>query len=194
MRFCPRCGTGLSQAQEQGPPPQQAWQQPVPMPYQYPVMPVPYPVAYYPWSGGRIAAVSGGILVIIDAVMAMLLGIGLATWDLIPGTYLVVASSVAIAGAVSVFLAWFPYLGVAGSVMLIIGGGGIMAYRETEPIIIGIVGATLAAISLVLMIVGWKDLMQRAELRRRMRTPLQTMEMAPGAYPPSEYGRGPGGP
>jgi hypothetical protein len=45
------------------------------------------------------------------------------------------------------------------------------------------------------VLVGWKDLQHRTDMRNRMQMPFSPQAMSPGAYPPSEYGDdGPGGP
>ena len=157
---------------------------------------MPYPMPYTPWTGGRIAGVAGGIMTIIDAVLALMLGaVMVAEWEYALGTYLIVASSLAIVGAVTVFLARVPYLGIVGPVMLIIGGIWVIVYIWWFGIIVGAIGIILAVIGLVLVLVGWRDLMQRADLRYQMIQPaFAPPGMQPGAQPPSDYGNGPGGP
>jgi hypothetical protein len=156
---------------------------------------MPYPMVYTPWTGGRVAGIAGGIMIIIDAILALMLGIiTFGEWEFALGSYLIIAAIIAIVGAVTVFIARFPYLGIVGPVMLIVGGVWVMAVLWFIGIVVGIIGIILAVIGLVLVLVGWKDMQHRIGMRNRMQPPYPPMAMGPVAPPPPEYGDGPGGP
>ncbi len=195
MRFCPKCGTDVySGAVPQAPPPAALPQYP-PYAYPYPVVPMPYgPLYGAQWTGGRIATVAGGVIAIIDACLAMILGSAfLLSWFYSMGGYLILAASIAIAGAVTLFLARIPYLGIAGPIMLIAGGLWVALAIPWAGLWIGTIGLVLAAVSLALVAVGWRDTQNRMRSRLRGQTLSMHPAMPIGAPPPPQYGRGPGG-
>ncbi len=192
VRYCPRCGADVYSR----PVPQvmqpRAWPPQYPAyPTPYPVMPMPYSQPHQPlWTGGRIATVAGGTLMIIDGCLAIFLGIIIHfVASTFTGEFLILAAIAAIVGGVLLFLPRYPIMGIVGPVLLIAGGVWVMIELPGVTLL-SIIGIILAGISLGLVLIGWKDSQQRERSRWRPPPP-----MAPGPPfgqpPPHEYGRGP---
>ncbi len=175
MRFCPTCGHDLSTDEQMGAQPPMAAPQVAP---QFPPMPqgpgympmAPYPnPAFYrpPMSGLRLSSMSGAIILLIDAILALLISLLLLVdwWLVWLGVFMLVASVMAIISSVVVFLSFNPMYIIPGPVMLIMGALLLLVF-EPDVAIVSPIGITLAVISTVLLVIGWRDTVSRSQARR----------------------------
>ena len=149
--------------------------------------PMPYP--YYGGtgiSGGRILGVIGAVILLIDAILAGMLGLVVMAFeeDLAVGSALVLGCALAIASTVSVLSAKVPVLSLLGPFALV--AAGIMVAGPFDVPEIGLIGTFLAALALVFILLGFKDLRARAEMRYHMPA------VVPPYMAPPPYGSGPG--
>ena len=203
MSFCPTCGAssvgqaGVTYVQDGAPQPQYATFTPPPMataPMAYP-MPYPYYPTRPPMSGFRMASIAGGIILLIDAILAGIFGIIMMfTWSVLPGILLIVGLAMGITGAVSVFIIRLPVLGIIGACILIAGGVAVIFSGMWDVWVVGIIGLIMGVISLVLILVGWMDMQQKALQRDSYGMNPPQMGMPYQSMPPPEYPPGPGGP
>ena len=203
MSFCPTCGApsgdqaGATYVQDSAPQPQYATFTPPPMataPMAYPT-PYPYYYARPPMTGFRMASMAGGIILIIDSILAGMLGIIMMfEWSFLLGILLIVGLAMGIVGAVSVFLIRLPILGIIGACVLIAGGFVAIFSWWWGGLVFGIIGLIMAIISLVLILVGWGDMQQKALQRDGYGMNAPQMGMPYQSMPPQHYPPGPGGP
>jgi len=125
---------------------------------------------YYrpPISGMRIVNITGAIILFVDAVLAIILGIVLVLglWDFTEGAILLAAAILAIICGVGVFLSWNPMFNILGPLGLI-SGAIFLIVVEDEAIIICAIGIAVASVSLILMVLGWKDMVARHDAMAR---------------------------
>ncbi|UCC92687.1 MAG: zinc ribbon domain-containing protein [Thermoplasmata archaeon] len=172
MAFCPSCGVDLRMFDEGGPGyagARSPYPTPAPQgPVGLPMAPSPYPMVYRPpLSGQRIMVVAGAIILIIDAGMASMLSLimifGLMMY--FSGAFMFAA---AIMGFISAFIAlasFNPRLIMAGPILLILAAVALMTV-EFDAIFVAMVGSSMAAISLILFLLGWKDSTARYEAKQ----------------------------
>ena len=210
MRFCPNCGkdVGLttrgdpaaSYQAPMGPAAYPAQAAPVPpyaMPYAagpyptapYPAAPFPFPYFYKPpMTAKRGATIAGGVLMVIDGVLAFFLAfIMMFEFELWSGILLFDAFTLSIVGAVAAFQCAAIHMAFVGPLVLIGAGVSVMAVDDFL-VIIGIIGITLAAISLGLLVYGWTDMKMRMEYRKNPQTMAMQSFVPGGAMPPQPYG------
>lgn len=195
MNFCPYCGrdTGGVPHPAAAPalpatavPSYAAGPQMAGYPGVYPVYPMPYPYYAPPPSGGRILAIVGAVILIIDGILAGMMGL-ILVWieeDVAIGVALIVGCALAITSSISVFIAKLPILSLLGPFSLI--AAGLMVAGPFDVPEIGLIGMFLAVLALVFILVGFKDLRARAEMRERMPA------FVPPYVAPPPYGGGPG--
>jgi hypothetical protein len=147
-------------------------------------------------SARRLASVAGAIILTIDSALAILLSMILFfdAWSVWVALILLGGAVVSILGAVAIFLSFNPTLALVGPPVLIIGA---IAFWIAEPFafFVSVIGGTLAFISIVLIVMGWKDSLMRYEARSMGVHPAMAGQMpgmgwgAPPAYggaqPPS---------
>ncbi len=212
MRFCPDCGedvtflTGMDpvprqtgppvrqdQTYPQGPPFIQGPQFPQgpPFPGGYAMGPYPFPMYYRPpVSGMRVMAVAGGILMIIDACLAVLLALLLMVEvDLFAlGLFMFGTSVISFLASVWVFLSFKPIYTLLGPVLLITGGA-LLWIVEPQAFIVSAIGMTIAGISLLLLVASWRDSTARFQARSSGLHPSMAGLMPGGMMgPPPGYG------
>ncbi len=198
MKFCPFCGVPVG-ATHIGPGPGGAAPPaygPSPMLQQMPGMPMPL-YAYPPANFRRGLAIAGGVIMLIDGILAMLLGILMIIIEefegFLMGTYLLVCFGFTILGAVSAFRAWMPLYAIIGPSLLIIAGVIVMSTWWFATFTVGMLSIVLAVISLVFIAGSWSDLKERDRLRSYyLRFPMMPGFPAPTMQPPP-YGGGMGG-
>lgn len=198
MRFCPDCGNVLED--DGGPamvtgvaPPSNV--PPVPG-HPYPSMgPYPFPMYMRPPMGGRrLASVSGAVILVIDAALALLVGLIILIdwWDAWVGIILLTGAIMSIISAVAIFLSFNPVLALIGPPLLIMGA---IAFWIAEPFafFISMIGGSLAVVSLVLIIVGWRDSVARYDARAMGIHPAMAGQMQgmPWGAPPAYGGAEP---
>jgi hypothetical protein len=203
MSFCPTCGAGVvAQAgavpfPETASMPQYSTFTPPPVaapPMAYP-MPYPYYYARPPMTGFRMASVAGGIILLIDAILAGIAGVFmLFQWFYLEGILLLVGLAMGIVGAISVFIIRFPVMGIVGAAILMAGGLVVIFFVPWGWWIIGLIGLILATISLALILIGWRDLMEKTAQRFSFSMHPQMTGMPYGSVPPPGHDLGPGGP
>jgi hypothetical protein len=117
-------------------------------------------------SGKRLASVSGALILTIDAGLALLLSLAILFdwWDIWIGFIMLGAAAMAIVSAVAIFLSFNPILGILGPPMLMMGAIALWIW-EPFAFIISMIGGSLATISLILILVGWRDSVARYETR-----------------------------
>ena len=134
--------------------------------------------------------VVGAIILIIDASLAILLGMALSVigWQIGLGVLMLTAGVVAIICAVGVFMSFNPIINIAGPVALIFGGI-LLWVMEFDAFIISIIGISIAFISLFFLGLGWNDMAARHEARRSGLHPSMA-GLQPGMVgaPPPAYG------
>ena len=170
MVFCPGCGADLSSNEVEGARPSDATPAPPPhmhVPWPMPMAPFPFPMYRPPMTGKRIVAIIGGVILLVDAVLALLMGVLTIwiAWFMVAGIVLIVGSVVSFISFVGVILSLNPIINLAGPLMLVLGGIFLWAFEE-DLIIISIIGMALALVSLVMMLVAWSDMMARHLARR----------------------------
>ena len=113
-----------------------------------------------------MSSVAGGIILLIDAIMAMMLCVLLVVDWISVGlaVFMLVASITAILSSVAVFMSLNPLYIILGPIMLIMGAIFLWAL-EPGAVAVSIIGSTLAFISIVLLGLGWKDSVARNETR-----------------------------
>jgi hypothetical protein len=156
---------------------------------------------YYrpPMSGMRLASVSGAVILTVDAALALLLSLIILFdwWDVWAGLILLGGAAMAVVGAVAIFLSFNPILALLGPPFLIMGA---IAFWIMEPfaVVVSIIGGSLASVSLMLILVGWRDSVARYETRSMGVHPSMAGQVlgmpfgAPPAYggaPPPSMGR-----
>jgi hypothetical protein len=133
-----------------------------------PGMPMPM-YGYPPLNYKRGLAIAGGVIMLIDGILATILGILMILIEefegFLLGTYLFVCFSFSILGAVSAFRAWRPIYAIIGPVLLIIAGVVIMFSWWFFLFSIGLIGTILGVLSLVFIVISWRDLKERERLR-----------------------------
>lgn len=195
MSYCPDCGIGVDLEDPGMPVPtgQFPAYPPAPMPYPQPysAYPNPYPYQYAyrpPVTSKRAATIAAGIIVLIDGCLAFLLGfVMLIDFEVAISISLFIGFGMAIAASVSAFTCSNIWLALVGPIVLL---GAALAVMTVDPflVIIGMIGGTMAAVSLGLVIYGWSDTKMRSELRPR-RSPLPTGQYnPPPGVDPSPYG------
>jgi hypothetical protein len=203
MSFCPTCGAptvdqaGANYVQDNAPQPQYATFTPPPMATAPMAYPMPYPHYYSrpPMSGLRMASVAGGVILLVDSILAGIVGIALLfDWLFLVGILLIVGLAMGITGAVSVFIIRLPLLGIIGACVLMAGGAAVIFAIPWSGWIIGIIGIILAIISLTLIMVGWREMQEKALLRDGYGMYAPQMGMPYQGMPPPNYPPGPGGP
>ncbi len=204
MRYCPKCGkeagftaVGNPAASYQAPThaaAMPAYAAPYPA-GPYPAAPYPYPYFYKPpLTAKRSATIAGGILMMIDGILAFLLAFvmlfGFESWLAI---LLFAAFTLTIVGAVAAFQCSAIQMAIVGPLVLIGAGLSVMTIDEFL-VIIGIIGITLGSISLGLVVYGWSDMKMRMELRRNPQMMAMQSLYQGGAMPPQPYGGAPSDP
>jgi hypothetical protein len=194
MTYCPGCGADLSTNETEGARPRMGVPPPAsPMPGPVPFPPVPFGFPMYyrpPASGRRIVSIVGGIILIIDACLAILLGLILAvdSWEFWSGVLMLAAGVFAIIAAIGVFLSFNPYLNVSGPIVLIFSAM-IDWIIFSEAAIVFIIGISIAFVSLLLLAIGWSDSVERARARKTGLHPsMAGFHPAMGGAPPPAYG------
>ncbi len=130
--------------------------------------PYPYPMFYRPpMTVWRLSSMAGGIILLIDAIMALMLSVALVVeWISIGlAVFMLVASITAIISSVVVFMSFNPVYILLGPLMLI-SGAIIFWVLEPGAVFVSIIGSILAMVSLVLLVLGWKDSVARNETRK----------------------------
>jgi len=143
-----------------------------------------------PTSGSRVMAVAGGILLIIDACLAVLLALVLMVEvDLfLLGMYMFAASVVSFLASVWVFLSFRPLYTLSGPLLLVLGGILLWVF-EPGAFFVSIIGMTLAGISLLLLVASWRDSTARYNARAAGLHPSMAAMMPGGMMgPPPGYG------
>lgn len=168
MTFCPECGADLSANETVGarprrglapPASQMAGQGPVP----YPGVPYGFPMYYRPpMTGKRVLTVAGAVILIIDACLATMLGLFIISDSdyVLASTVLVGAGVLSIVCAVGVFASFKPIFNIMGPIGLAFSALVLWAV-ENDAIIVCIIGLTLAIVSLMLIGLGWGDMVAR---------------------------------
>lgn len=104
---------------------------------------------------------------ILDGALAIPIWlILLAGGEPVPGLVLMVASLVAIIGGSLALKGILPLVAAAGPPMLILASV-ILTTVDPFLVVVAIIGSILAIISLLLVIYGWTDLLERARMRER---------------------------
>ncbi len=204
MRYCPNCGkeVGLTAVGN----PAASYQAPThaaampayAAPYPagpYPAAPYPYPYFYKPpLTAKRSATIAGGILMMIDGILAFFLAFimlfGFESWLAI---LLFAAFTLTIVGAVAAFQCSAIHMAIVGPLVLIGAGLSVMTI-DAFLVIFGIFGIALGSISLGLVVFGWSDMKMRMELRRNPQMMAMQSLYQGGAMPPQPYGGAPSDP
>jgi hypothetical protein len=124
---------------------------------------------YYraPMTGQRMMVLAGAIILIIDWILASLMSLimvlGLEMFY--SGSLLLAASVMAFVSASFAIASFNPIYILVGPLMLIVGAIVLMA-AESEAIAVVIVGSSLAAVSLLLLVLGWRDSVARYQARQ----------------------------
>jgi hypothetical protein len=203
MRYCPNCGkevgftaVGRPAAAFQVPTQPTAmppYASPFPAgPYPggaYPPFPFPLPYFYRPpMTAKRGATIAGGIIMLIDGILAFFLAlIMLFTFELWPSVLLFAGFTLALVGAVAAFQCAAIHMTVVGPLVLIGAGLSVMTVDEFL-VIIGTIGIALAALALGLLVYGWSDMRMRMELKRSPQMMAMRSFLPGGAEPPQPYG------
>jgi len=135
-------------------------------------------------------AVAGGILLIIDACLSVLLALILMMEvDLFTlGVYMLAASVVSFLAAVWAFLSFKPLYTLSGPLLLILGGI-LLWVAEPAAFFVSVIGIVIASISLLLLVASWRDSMARYQARSAGLHPSMVAFMPGGmAGPPPGYG------
>lgn len=114
-----------------------------------------------------MSSMAGGIILLIDAILALMLSVLLVVEWISTGlaVFMLVASITAIISSVVVFMSLNPLYIILGPIMLIMGAIFLWALAPgVAPI--SIVGSILAFVSMVLLVLGWKDSVARNETRK----------------------------
>ena len=171
MRFCPHCGADVGLDTEMGARPPQAVPRYGASPQgqgPWPMAPYPYPMFYRPpMTVWRLSSMAGGIILLIDAIMALMLSV-LLVFEIISiglAVFMLVASITAIISSVGVFMSFNPLYIIMGPLMLLIGAFIFWVF-EPAAAFISIIGSILAIVSVVLLVIGWKDSVARNETRK----------------------------
>jgi hypothetical protein len=110
---------------------------------------------------------AGGIILLIDAVLALMLSVLLVV-DMVSigvAVFMLVASIAAIISSTVVFLSFNPLYIILGPLMLLMGAIILWIY-EPGAVFISIIGSILVIISTVLLVIGWNDSVARNETRK----------------------------
>lgn len=171
MAFCPNCGTPAGPGGQQtaptyqSPPVYSAYPQPAQGPYPLPVFyPYPYPFYYRP-NPKRTAAAGGCVIMILDGSLAIPMWLlMLAMSEPVAGITLMVASMVAIVGGALALKGILPLLAAVGPPLLLFAA---LVISTVDPfmVIVGLIGGILGFVSLILVLYGYSDLMERARER-----------------------------
>ena len=195
-RFCANCGTRLGGPTTGDQPPSEGLGYPAftAPPYGQPLQMYPFPFPYYsrpPMTAARGASIAGGVMMIIDGVLALMAGLLLLfSYEEVLGTILLLGFVFSVISSVSVFLCRVPPLALLGPVVLMIGGIAFMSIGEEGPFLIGFVGMMIAVVSLGLVVSGFRDMRLREELRKNPMVVQMATSGPPGGMPPP-YGVGP---
>lgn len=203
-RFCVNCGSEVG-APSPGGPSAGPWAtapaatmapygQPFGQPYGQPYGMYPFPFPYYmrpPITAGRAASIAGGVLMLIDGILAFLLGLAITlAYEEATGLLLIIGFALSVLGAISTFSCRALPLSLVGPLVLIGGGVAVMGV-ENDIVVAGLIGVAIAAVSLGLVASGWRDMRMREELRRNPMAFSMAQFGPPGGAPPPPYGAGP---
>jgi hypothetical protein len=117
-----------------------------------------------PIIGRRVSSIFGGILMVFDATLALMLGMFLIIEGWLVGLVLVIAFVLAVVGAASVFRCSSKRWILLGGLALVSGGLSIMPF-EWNLIGPGTIGIIFALVSMVFIWLGWEDMWIRREFR-----------------------------
>jgi hypothetical protein len=144
---------------------------------------------YYrpPLTGQRMMVMAGAIILIIDACLASLMSL-IMVFEIemfFSGAFMLAAAIMAFVSASFAIGSFNPVYILVGPLMLIMSAIALMAV-ESGAIVVVIIGAALASVSLLLLVLGWKDSVARYNARKMGHHPsMAGIQPAPmGALPP----------
>jgi hypothetical protein len=127
--------------------------------------------------------VSGTIILIIDACLAVILSLVMIidSWMFVSGLFMLAASIMAFISSAFALGSFNPMYILVGPLLLILAAITLLAF-EGDAIFVVIIGIALAAVSLLLFVLGWKDSVARYDVRMSGQHPSMQMSRPETMY------------
>jgi hypothetical protein len=128
------------------------------------------PMYYNPvLTPGRMAAVAGSVVGMIDGILALLFSfiVMFDEWFFLLGVLLMASFAFTIVTVIAVFRHWNPLITLVGPILLVVGGLATLIAGAFFFFFVGLIGFIMGIISLALVLAGWRDMTMRSASKGR---------------------------